>query len=192
MEYSEQLLIEGIKEGRIKTFEELYKNYYIFLCLIAEHIIRNRSDAEEIVSDVFIKLWNNRNIDINSSVKGYLIKAVRNTAINYLQKQKNAKQLTDNIDHLDAESLFWDHNYPLGKLFEQEITGILQKGIALLPEGCREIFLLSRSRELTYNDIANELGISVNTVKSQMKIALSRLRVVLKDYLNIILLLLGL
>src|SRR5450759_5588733 len=72
MEYSNQQLINGIKQGDVVAFEELYRRYYIFLCLIAEHIVRNSSDAEEIVSDVFVKIWNIRDkIEITSSIKAY-------------------------------------------------------------------------------------------------------------------------
>jgi len=66
---------------------------------------------------------------------------------------------------------------------------ILKSGIDSLPESCRQIFLLSRNEDLKYSDIADKLGISINTVKTQMKIALARLREILKDYLIILLLL---
>jgi RNA polymerase sigma-70 factor, ECF subfamily len=189
MEFTNKQLIDGIRKGDIAAFEELYKQYYTFLCLIAEHIVRNPSDAEEIVSDVFVKLWNIREkTEITSSVKGYLVKAVHNTSLNYLEKNKMVNNLTGSLTPKDNELLAWSSDYPLGQLFENEIRIILDKGINTLPEGCREIFLLSRNQDLKYDDIACKLGISVNTVKAQMKIALSRLRENLKDYLMVLLL----
>ncbi|MCX6327848.1 MAG: RNA polymerase sigma-70 factor [Bacteroidia bacterium] len=192
MEFSNQQLINGIKQGDIAAFEELYKRYYIFLCLIAEHIVRNHSDAEEIVSDVFVKLWNIREkVDIITSIKGYLVKAVRNTSINYLERLKINNQSTDRLDYSDQELLAWDSDYPLGQLYEKEIMNILDDGINELPDACRQIFMLSRNEDMKYSDIADKLGISVNTVKTQIKIALARLRETLKDYLVILLFFIG-
>jgi RNA polymerase sigma-70 factor (ECF subfamily) len=189
MEYSQQQLINGIKNGDLVAFEELYQQYYIFLCLIAEHIVRNPSDAEEIVSDVFVKLWNIREkIEIITSIKAYLVKAVHNTSINFLEQSKIINKLTDYLNNSDYKLLAWDSDYPLGRLYEKEIMNILDHGINTLPDACRQIFILSRNENMKYGDIANKLGISVNTVKTQMKIALARLREILKDYLMILLL----
>lgn len=193
MEDSNQQLITGIRNGDLAAFEELYKRYYIFLCLVAEHIIRNPYDAEEIVSDVLIKLWNiKEKIDITTSLKGYLVKAVHNTALNYLERNKIINKSTDSLSNSDSELLAWASDYPLGQLYEKEILKILDNGITKLPDSCREIFILSRDRDMKYSEIANTLGISVNTVKTQMKIALARLRETLKDYIPVLLFFLGL
>jgi RNA polymerase sigma-70 factor (ECF subfamily) len=192
MEYSNQQLINGIQQGDIAAFEELHKRYYIFLCLIAEHIVRNPSDAQEIVSDVFVKIWNIREkIDITTSIKAYLVRAVHNTSVNYLERYKISNKLTDSLSNSDYKLLAWDSDYPLGQLYEKEIMNILDHGISTLPDACREIFILSRNEDMKYRDIADKLGISVNTVKTQMKIALARLRETLKDYLVILLLFMG-
>jgi len=192
MEYLDQQLINGIKAGDVVAFEELYKQYYIFLCFIAEHIVRNPSDAEEIVSDVFVKLWNIREkINITTSIKAYLVKAVLNTSINYIERSKISNKLTDSLSNSDYELLAWDSDYPLGQLYEKEIMNILDQGISKLPDACRQIFILSRNEDMKYSDIADKLGISVNTVKTQMKIALARLRETLKDYLMILLFFMG-
>lgn len=192
MDYSNQQLIDNIKKGEVAAFEILYRQYYIYLCLISEHIVRNPSDAEEIVSDVFVKLWNIREkIDITTSIKAYLIKAVYNTSVNHLEKLRLKNRLTDRFSNSDYELLVWDNNYPLGQLYEKEIMDILEQGISALPDACRQIFLLSRNEDMKYSEIAGKLGISVNTVKSQMKIALARLRETLKDYLVVILFFMG-
>lgn len=179
-------LLEKVISGDKPTFELLYHKYYVFLCLIAEHITHNPSDAEEIVSDVFLKLWNNRQNLHVSSVRAYLIKAVQNTSLNYLERNA-AMGIVSNIDTIPHDLLRWENDYPLGRLYEQEVLNILKKGINSLPEGCREIFLLSRNRKLSYQEIADKLQISVNTVKTQMKIAIARLRECLKDYMHLVL-----
>jgi RNA polymerase sigma-70 factor, ECF subfamily len=193
MRFSDQQPVNNsIQYGGVTAFEELYKKYYSFLCLIAEHIVRDQSDAEEIVSDVFVKLWNIREkVEITTSIKAYLVKAVRNTSLNYLERDKTSKTLTDSLSVEDHEILAWDSDYPLGQLFEKEIMDILDQGINSLPEACREIFILSRNEDMKYDEIAGKLGISVNTVKTQIKIALARLRENLKDYLMILLLFMG-
>jgi RNA polymerase sigma-70 factor, ECF subfamily len=188
MNHADQKLITGIHAGDLEAFEELYRHYYVYLCLIAEHIVGNPSDAEEIVSDVFVRLWKNKDkTEITFSVKGYLVKAVHNTSLNYLEQSRFKLGLTDSIDSSDYQLFAWESDYPLGQLYEQDIRNILEHGINELPDACREIFLLSRNDNMKYNDIAAKLGISVNTVKTQLKIALSRLRYNLKDYLILIL-----
>jgi len=192
MEDSNQQLINSIKQGDIAAFETLYKKYYIFLCLIAEHIVRNPSDAEEIVTDVFVKIWNIREkINITSSIKAYLVKAVHNTSINFLERNKISNKLTDSLNNSDYKFLAWDSDYPLGQLYEKEIMNILEHGISALPDACQQIFILSRNENMKYIEIADKLGISINTVKTQMKIALARLRETLKDYMMILLFLMG-
>ena len=188
MENSDNQLINGIQQGDIAAFEELHKKYYIYLCLVAEHVVRNPSDAEEIVSDVFVRLWVIREkIDINTSLKAYLVKAVHNTSLNYLERNKISNKLISDISDSDYKLLAWDSDYPLGHLYEKEIMEMLDHSISKLPEACRKIFILSRDKNMKYGDIAIKLGISINTVKAQMKIALSRLRNALKDYLKFLL-----
>jgi RNA polymerase sigma-70 factor (ECF subfamily) len=192
MENSDQQLFYSIKKGEIAAFEELYRKYYILLCLVAEHIVRDSSDAEEIVSDVFVKLWTIREkIDITTSLKGYLLKTVRNISLNYLERLRITNKFTYSLSSSDYELLSWDSDYPLGQLYQKEIINILDQQINTLPKGCKEIFMLSRNSNLKYSEIANKLGISVNTVKTQMKIALAHLRKSLKDYLMILLLFIG-
>jgi len=189
LDNSNDHLINGIRQGDLWAFEKLYEQYYSFLCLIAEHIVKNPCDAEEIVSDVFVKLWNIRGkIDITTSIKAYLVKAVHNTSLNYLERPKINNKLTECITTSDCKLLAWDSDYPLGQLYEKEILDILNHGIGKLPDGCREIFILSRNEDMKYAEIAEKLGISLNTVKTQMKIALARLHETLKDYLIILLL----
>jgi RNA polymerase sigma-70 factor, ECF subfamily len=118
------------------------------------------------------------------SIKAYLTKAVRNTSLNYIEKHKYKKHLTDSLSDGSIELLAWDSEYPLGQFYEKELTELIESSIESLPDSCREVFLLSRNKEMTYSDIAEDLGISVNTVKTQMKIALSRLRKKLHEHLN--------
>jgi len=183
VEYSDQKLISAVKNGDLGAYEELYKKYYVYLCFVAGHITRSHADAEEIVSDVFVRLWNLRGrTEIISSVKAYLIRAVHNASLNYIEQNAIRLKSTERLSSTDLKVLAWDSDYPLGHLYEKELQDILENCINELPEACREIFLLSRDRDMKYTEISKKLSISVNTVKSQVKIALSRLRGAVKNY----------
>jgi RNA polymerase sigma-70 factor (ECF subfamily) len=185
MASSEQISDSSLETYNITSFEELYKQYYIYLCLISQHIVRNHNDAEEIVSDVFVKLWNMRDrTGAIKSIKAYLIKAVHNASLNLIEQNNKRSEHTD-LENVSAlKVLTWDSDYPLGQLFEKELLETIKKGINDLPESCREIFLLSRDKEMNYDEISRKLGISINTVKTQMKIALSRMREVTRKYMQ--------
>jgi RNA polymerase sigma-70 factor (ECF subfamily) len=183
MEQSDQRLISDVLNGDLAAYEELFKRYYVYLCFVAEHITRNHSDAEEIVSNVFFRLWNLREKSEEIlSVKAYLIKAVHNASLNFIEQNGKRLKSTESLSSSDMKVLAWDSDYPLGHLYEKELQDILTNCINELPEACREIFLLSRNRDMKYTEISNKLGISVNTVKTQLKIALSRLREAVRNY----------
>ncbi|MDD4192880.1 MAG: RNA polymerase sigma-70 factor [Mangrovibacterium sp.] len=169
-------------------FEELFDKYYAMLCLIACDLVKNKQLAEEIVDEVFVHLWLKReSIDIQKSIRAYLIKSVQNRCMDWFQQTKAERLIIDNkFDISDHDMIRWSDDYPLGNLLVRELEDIVSQSIAALPERCREIFLLSRNEELTYEEIASKLSITINTVKTQMKIALSKLREALSDYLPII------
>lgn len=172
-------------DADIGTFENLYGKYYVYLCMIAMHIVRNREDAEEIVEDVFVRLWNS-GVCLSEirSIKAYLVKAVHNTSLNYIGRNRKFR-MTESINDRDLNILAWDSDYPLGQLYEDELLDIIVKCIEKLPEACREIFLLSRDNNMKYNEISEKLGISVNTVKTQIRIALSGIREKVSEYMII-------
>ncbi|HZL77021.1 MAG TPA: RNA polymerase sigma-70 factor [Bacteroidales bacterium] len=183
MEQPDQKLIFGVLNGDLVAYEELYKRYYVYLCFVAEHITRSHADTEEIVSDVFVRLWNLREKSEKIlSVKAYLIRAVHNASMNFIEQNEKRLKSTESLSSSDMKVLAWDSDYPLGRLYEKELQDILSNCINELPEACRKIFLLSRDKDMKYTEISNKLGISVNTVKSQVKIALSRLRYAVKNY----------
>jgi RNA polymerase sigma-70 factor, ECF subfamily len=175
----------------LSTFEKLFDDYYIILCVIACDIVKSKNLAEEIVDEVFISLWQKReSILIYKSIRAYLVKSVQNRCFNWLEQTKTERSILTNINEISVyDAIRWSDDYPLGNLLEKELQKIIQQSINALPEQCRNIFLLSRDKELTYEEISIQLNISVNTVKTQMKIALSKLREALKDYLPLLLLL---
>ena len=164
------------------TFGRLYEKYYSMLCIISFEYTRDKYIAEEMVSETFLSLWEKREtIVITTSVKNYLIKSVKNTYMQHLRRKSlETRSLNDDFTGMHIP---WGEDYPLGNLFEKELLDIIGAAIQSLPEQCRRVFLMSRDYELSYTQIAENLHISENTVKTQIKTALSRLRAALKDYL---------
>jgi RNA polymerase sigma-70 factor, ECF subfamily len=173
----------------LPTFEKLFDDYYTMLCVIACDIVKNKQVAEELVDEVFVNLWFKRDsIQVYKSIRAYLIKSVQNRCFNWLEQSKHERLICTNEYEISIfDSIKWSDDYPLGNLLEKELQNVIQKSVEALPAQCKTIFLLNRDQELTYQEISIQLNISVNTVKTQMKIALSKLRDALQDYLPLLL-----
>jgi len=177
--------IVGLKNGDKAIFEAVYREYYTQLCYYCVKYVENFEDAEGIVQDLFVKLWDmHKDLKINTSLNAYLYRAVQNYALNFLKKKKTK----DKYFIVNADVSKDVHESGLVKMEEDELRVILKHAILNLPEKRREIFELSRFDGLKNSKIANELSISVKTVESQMTKALKYLRIVLKDYSPIIML----
>jgi RNA polymerase sigma-70 factor (ECF subfamily) len=185
--FTEKQLFNEIQAGNRECFEYLFFKYYEELGRYAFQIIRIKSEVEEIVQEVFIKLWEHRTvITIEISLKAYLYKAVHNQCLNFIDHQKvkdkySAHYLLLNKDLVSPVS----SDYPIANLLNREIDDIITKAILDLPDQCREVFTKVRYDELSYAETAELLGISVNTVKTQLQRAVSKLRDSLKEYLPI-------
>lgn len=179
MNQSEEIsLFEGIKNGDEKSFEILFHKYYKFLCQYAAKIINDDSAAEEIVQDFFVKIWEKREtLNIETSVKNYLFRSVKNLCINYIQHNKTkynyAKKVISEIENNFSD----DDSFP-----ETELSQKIEESINSLPEKRKEIFRLSRQEGLKYQEIAEKLNISIKTVETQMSLAIKTLRDKLKNY----------
>jgi len=178
-----------MKTGDIQLFEEIYHTYYPVLYHYAVSITKDQGMAEDAVSEVFLKMWEARNSTvIESSLKSYLFKSVYHQCLNSLKHIR----VRDNYRNffLHHPPLLEDEtDYPLSGVIENEINTILHKTIDQLPEQCRKIFVMSRIDDLKHEEIAQQLSISINTVRTQIRRALEKLRIELKDFLPLILLL---
>ena len=183
---SEKYLVELIKKGDQKAFEFLFNNYYADLCKYARNIVLNEATAEDLVMDVFIKIWEaETRLEITTSLSGYLYTSVHNHCLNYLtRKHKRFTELNpETIERLNALIPSSDNSAPLDRITMAELSQQIEKCIELLPDECRNIFLMSRTDELPNKEIARRLGISENTVKVQIYRALKKFKVLLKDFL---------
>jgi len=180
----QQRLRYGLKEGDKEIFEEIYRLYYAPLCFYCMRYVGDMEEAKEIVQGLFLKIWIKRSdLEINTSLKSYLYRAVQNYALNYLQQQKIKQRYVIDKEHFPVSQ---SQNGQL-KMEEEELKKVIKRAILELPEKRRKIFELSRFEDMKYNQIAEHLAISVKTVEAQMSKSLSYLRVVLKEYLTVIL-----
>lgn len=189
MDSNDYLLIHRIQNGDEAAFELVFSKYYVRLCTFSFRFTSHMPVSEEIVSEVFLYLWENReDLVVSVSLKSYLFKMVQNRSLNYL------KHLSiENVYIRQVEKQFLAHQnsgyeepvYFSDKIIEIELELEIEKAIESLPEKCREIFKMSRCDQLKYTEISQKLNLSIKTVERQMGIALDKLREKLKDYLMI-------
>lgn len=179
----EHILFERIKKGDEKAFERLFRTYYSHLCLFAENYVRNQAEAEEIVQDMFVRLWENRNrITIATSVKNYLFRSVKNRCLNFLQHKKIETRYAEKL-LFEAEQSTPDDT----DIIESGLLHKIEETINSMPQKRQEIFRLSREEGLKYREIAEKLDISVKTVETHMGLAIKTLRDKLNQFTSFIL-----
>lgn len=177
MKIDDQILIRGLKEKNKVIFDLVFTFYYSGLCAFANRFVNNRSAAEDIVQDYFVKLWENScSITISSSLKSYLFASVKNRSLDYLKHQQVRKN--KNVDDFRPAMVLPDE---LWEFTETELREIINYAMQKLPPRTREIFEMNRFTGLSNEKIANKLGISKRTVELQISNALKILRAELKD-----------
>lgn len=175
----DQKLFDRIRQGDVKAFETLFRAYYSILCHYATRYLKDTTEAEEIVQRLFVRLWENRkNLKIDSSVRNYLFRAVKNQCLNHLRHL----QIKD--EYLKAATSENDTDIDEQVEEQAEMLRLVEKAIASMPEKRQEIFRLSRQEGLKYKEIAQCLSISVKTVETQISLALKTLRHSLKNHLS--------
>lgn len=155
----------------IATFRKYYDLYYDQLCHFLNFYTQDITVIEDVLQEVYLKLWENRDEIEIQYIKTYLFHAAKNKVLNHLRDEQNRHYLLENWFNQQKQEKQGKECYDL-----EQFTTILYKAIDQLPEKCREIFLLSRQEKLTYKQIAEKLNLSVKTVEAQMGIALKRIR----------------
>ncbi len=162
---------EKIKNGDETAFSELFREYYQPLYRFAGRFISDSQTSENVVQDIFVKMWTERSgIEIKSNLKSYLFSAVRNQCLNVLNRENRVFPIDEAVS-ADAD----ESNNPAEDMEKTEQYSEVAKAVESLPEQCRRIYLMKRYDGMSYNEIAEALGISVNTVKTQIKRALKLL-----------------
>lgn len=170
----ELFIVKKMIEGDIDSFKYFFDRYYFDLCNFVHVYLHDQVLAEEIVQDIFVFFWENREkLKINTSVKAFLFSASKFKSLNLLRDTKTKRRIVENIGKTEP---FYTTEQDSSYIDTDEFKKILDLAIDQLAPKCREIFLLSKRNDLTNNEIAVQLGISVKTVENQMTIALKKLR----------------
>jgi len=162
-----------------KGFEQLFKTHYSRLCYFSFQIVRDKVNAEDIVQEAFFKYWNHRQEvalnGTNTAVKNFLYTTVRNASLNRIRHDK----VVSNYLELQDPSPIDEFNI-IHSIIRSEVLAELHMALNTLPESCQRISKMGYLAGMKNNEIAEKLGISVNTVKTQKKRGLQLLRLVLK------------
>ena len=183
--------MEPIKTERISilpavtasSFEQIFKEYFKALYHYACTLIKNEANAEEIVQQVFVRLWEKRTeLSFDVSVKAYLYKSVYHHCLNYLKHQQVK---SSHVKYVETQPLAFEENAS-GKILSKELQAHIQAALNDLPGQCGKIFQMSRLEGLKYHEIAQHTNLSVKTIEAQMGKALRLMRARLAEYLPMI------
>jgi len=162
-----------------KDFDKIYNEYRLRLCLYAYRMVQSLDDAQDIVQTVFLNIYEKDNsLAYVNSFKPYLYRAVHNACLNFIKKDKLS--LNHDIDSHPHLYISEDEDYML-KRIEDELLWELLEAVEALPNRCKKVFKMGYVQKLSNKEIAQELNISVNTVKSQKQRAKQLLREQLKN-----------
>jgi RNA polymerase sigma-70 factor (ECF subfamily) len=177
--------IEAIKSGDKNAFDKLFLEYYSYLCNYAFKFVKEVDTAEEIVQDVFYKIWENRSqLLITTSIKSYLFRSVHNQCLNLI-KHISVKE---NYKQHNQDQINYQENTSNNPAETRELADLIDISVKALPTERQKIFKMSREEGLKYREVAEKLNISIKTVEAQMGKALKFLRTELADYLPTLLL----
>lgn len=173
-------------------FSEIYLKYFPKMVRFAREYVISTEDAQNIVQDLFLNLWEHReNLEAVSNLNAFLFTLTKNRCIDYYRRTYRMDRIKESLDtiherelHLKMEAL---QQFDENMFSTNEIETILDRAVENLPEKCRQVFILSRMEGMKHEEIAQQLNISVNTVQNHIVTALRKLKVELKDYLPLFL-----
>jgi RNA polymerase sigma-70 factor (family 1) len=175
---AEQQLVDQVQGQDKKAFESLYKKFYKRLYVLAYQYVEEHEGAEEIVHDVFINIWKRQDkIVIQQSLKSYLFRSVINTSLNYKKSRKQAEEKLDKYS--EGQTEVW--NGPEKVEETETLLSKLEAALELLPPQCKKVMMLSRFEKLKQKDIAEQMGISIKTVKNHLTYGFNKMRTILDN-----------
>ena len=175
--YLRQMQEEDSQTALRKFYDLCFDRFF----RIAYYYLKTEEWAQEVVLDVFMKIWEKReSLHTIANLEDYFFITVKNAALNYLEKEQRRRNITEEISETPP-----DQEYsPEETLISEELFAHYVKALDRLPEKCREIFIRIREEKQSYAQVAGELKISTNTVDAQLQKAVTRLRDMLSRYLN--------
>jgi RNA polymerase sigma-70 factor (ECF subfamily) len=176
-------ILKRLKENDRSALKELFQLHYLPVCQTIQRLVRDQSTVEDLAQEVFLRFWNKRHqIHIKSSLSAYIRRMAANEALGYLRSRKifEEEEVILNDEHQSGQNVE-------EQALHTELEDHIKAAINELPPKCRTVFVLSRFEELTYQEIADRMDISIKTVENQMGRALRILRTKLKSYLYLLL-----
>lgn len=193
--YNDSVLVAKMLKGDEGAFEYVYRKWFEKVYNYSKEFVVSEDIANEVAQDVFMVLWENRKQLAPSTIfYTYLLKIARNKCLNTLRHNKVCNDYIKNKKDLakELEMNYWSlADSGAEKLLEKELREVIDKAVDRLPEKCQNVFKLSRYEGLKYKEISDKLGISVKTVETYMTQSLKQLRKDLKDFLPLIVMVLG-
>lgn len=183
---TDNLLCQKIMSGDKKAYEQLFEMFYPEMCAYACQWV-SLEDAENIVQDIMLWLWQNHsNLHIETSIRTYLFTATKNRCLTLINRGEVRQRIMNSLHKAMQEQFESPDFYVLGDLVSK-----LEEALDQLPESYREAFIQHRFNNKSYKDIAAEMGVSQKTIEYRISQAIRMLRVSLKDYLPLLILLFG-
>jgi RNA polymerase sigma-70 factor (family 1) len=177
--YNDEELMQEIKADNMFAFDTLYKKYSRRLYKFSFSILKSTEDSENIVQDVFLSLWENRHkVEKNASIKYYVFTIAQNSAVSLIRKKARESNY---IDFLKLQQCLTQEPVNL-EIEYNELTKELNDIVNNLPQRQKEVYILHRVKGLKYQEIAEMLNISVNTIENHMSRALITIRRQLVNY----------
>ncbi|XCF07434.1 RNA polymerase sigma-70 factor [Tamlana crocina] len=181
--YSDELLLDFLKEDNHQAYTVIFNRYCKLLTNHAYKILQSQDDANDIVQEVFVAIWNKRyELNIKGSLASYLFKATKNRILNHIAHEKVVSRYAESIlGFIENNYTFADANQR-----EEELRLIIAKEIECLPDKMREVFVLRKVNHLSYDEIADQLNISDKTAKQQVYNALKKIRAKINPFLIVL------
>jgi RNA polymerase sigma factor, sigma-70 family/RNA polymerase sigma-70 factor, Bacteroides expansion family 1 len=177
-----------------EEFGRLFNKCRIPFTTVANSYVHDAAVAEDLVNDSFVRLWEKRNEILTENFEAYLFQIVIRKCLDFLRSEQTQTKIRQNIHDTSYRMLTYEINSlescDPGRLYASEVETLFRECIDHMPSITREVFLANRFRNMTYQEIAEERGMSVRQVTSEMQTALQLLRRTLKDYLPLALMLL--
>jgi RNA polymerase sigma-70 factor, ECF subfamily len=180
LDNTDKILLEDLKRNSESAFDKLFRKYYKKLVFFAIKIVKNHDTATEVVQDLFVNFWEKRHqLEPKVSLQAYLYRSVYNNCVHMSKKEKQLQG--EELNNINEPGQEFNNLLETNEL-EIRIYDLIEQ----LPTECQRIFKLSRFEELKYQEIADQLNLSIKTVETQMSRALKFLRNSLGDYIKLL------
>ncbi len=179
LQYTDQALLKAMAADDREAFTMLYRRYWEDLFATAARVLRSKEEAADVVQDVFLSFWNRRHeLDINGPVAAYLRTSARYKAIHYIEKNITRRDYLAMLTETEVSRLVGS---PELQVQLKELQSAIHKAVVQMPPKMQEVYRLSREQHLPHKEIAEQLGISDETVKKHIQHALQAIRKAIGD-----------